>query len=79
MLFNLAGDAPAIQQRGVPHALAQLGAGVLQAAPAPWYYWQHPTQPSPVCAQLAPGPGWEQISAPFAGPGCQRPLRARMP
>ncbi|MDD2609242.1 MAG: hypothetical protein PHX60_06035 [Giesbergeria sp.] len=51
----------------------------LEAAPAPWYYWQHSSGGAPVCAQHAPGPGWTASSTPFAGPGCQRPLRRVTP
>ncbi|MFC4787822.1 hypothetical protein ACFO6X_02270 [Giesbergeria sinuosa] len=56
-----------------------LACSSLRAAPAPWYYWSHATSPQKVCAQTAPGPGWVQDSPPFAGPGCQRPLRPPLP
>ncbi|WP_091457954.1 hypothetical protein [Giesbergeria anulus] len=51
----------------------------LWAAPAPWYYWSYASGGALVCAQHAPGPGWTAHSPPFAGPGCQRPLRSAQP
>lgn len=47
------------------------------AAPAPWYYWRSKIDGTRICAQTSPGPGWEQDSAPFEGPGCQ--MRPRPP
>ena len=43
----------------------------VSAAPAPWYHWRSKVDGVRVCAQVSPGPGWEQDSAAFAGPGCQ--------
>ena len=44
---------------------------LVQAAPAPWYYWRSLVDGQRVCAQISPGPGWEQDSAAYEGPGCQ--------
>ena len=44
---------------------------LVQAAPAPWYYWRSLVDGQRVCAQTSPGPGWEQYSAAYEGPGCQ--------
>lgn len=44
---------------------------LVQAAPAPWYYWRSLVDGQRVCAQTSPGPGWEQDSAAYEGPGCQ--------
>ena len=44
---------------------------LVQAVPAPWYYWRSLVDGQRVCAQTSPGPGWEQDSAPHEGPGCQ--------
>lgn len=44
---------------------------LVQAAPAPWYYWRSLVDGQRVCAQTSPGPAWEQDSAPHEGPGCQ--------
>ena len=52
-------------------ALALLTPLLLQASPAPWYYWRSLVDGQRVCAQTSPGPGWEQDSAPHEGPGCQ--------
>ena len=41
------------------------------AAPAPWYWWRSQVDGARVCAQTSPGPGWQQDSAPFDGPGCR--------
>lgn len=63
--------------RGRPHAaravalLLGLAAVVALAGPAPWYYWRSKVDGTRVCAQTSPGPGWEQDSPPYEGPGCQ--------
>ena len=44
---------------------------LVQAAPAPWYYWRSTIDNARVCAQTSPGSGWVQDSGPFDGPGCQ--------
>ena len=44
---------------------------LVQAAPAPWYYWRSLVDGQRVCAQTSPGPGWERDSAAYEGPGCQ--------
>ena len=44
---------------------------LVQAAPAPWYYWRSLVDGQRVCAQTSPGPGWEKDSAAYEGPGCQ--------
>ena len=41
------------------------------AGPAPWYYWRSKVDGARVCAQTAPGHGWERDSAAYDGPGCQ--------
>ena len=51
--------------------LALLAPLLVQAAPAPWYYWRSLVDGQRVCAQTSPGPGWEQDSAAYEGPGCQ--------
>ena len=51
--------------------VALLAALLVQAAPAPWYYWRSLVDGQRVCAQTSPGPGWEQDSAAYEGPGCQ--------
>ena len=51
--------------------LALLAPLLVQAAPAPWYYWRSLVDGKRVCAQTSPGPGWERDSAPHEGPGCQ--------
>lgn len=43
---------------------------LVQAGPAPWYYWRSLVDGQRVCAQTSPGLGWERDSAPFDGPGC---------
>ena len=52
-------------------ALVLLAPLMAQAAPAPWYYWRSLVDGQRVCAQTSPGPGWEQDSAAYEGPGCQ--------
>ena len=52
-------------------ALVLLAPLLVQAAPAPWYYWRSLVDGQRVCAQTSPGPGWERDSAPHEGPGCQ--------
>ena len=52
-------------------AAALLLCGAALAAPALWYYWRSKIDGTRICAQTSPGPGWEQDSAPFEGPGCQ--------
>ena len=52
-------------------ALVLLAPLLLQAAPAPWYYWRSLVDGQRVCAQTSPGPGWERDSAAYEGPGCQ--------
>ena len=56
-------------------ALVWLTPLLVQAAPAPWYYWRSLVDGSLVCAQTAPGHGWERGSAAFEGPGCQHRRR----
>lgn len=73
-LLSLRQAMYALKQIWLLAALSLWACPILWAAPAPWYYWRHLTQPMQVCAQTTPGPGWERISPPFAGPGCQRPL-----
>ena len=51
--------------------LALLAPLLVQAAPAPWYYWRSLVDGKRVCAQTSPGPGWERDSAAYEGPGCQ--------
>ena len=51
--------------------VALLAPLLVQAAPAPWYYWRSLVDGQRVCAQTSPGPGWEQDSAAYEGPGCQ--------
>lgn len=51
--------------------LALLTPLLVQVAPAPWYYWRSLVDGQRVCAQTSPGPGWEQDSAAYEGPGCQ--------
>ncbi len=55
---------------GLAAALA-LGSSAALAAPAPWYWWRSQVDGARVCAQTSPGPGWQQDSAPFDGPGCR--------
>ena len=55
---------------GLAAALALVGSAAL-AAPAPWYWWRSQVDGARVCAQTSPGPGWQQDSAPFEGPGCR--------
>ena len=52
-------------------ALVLLAPLLVHAAPAPWYYWRSLVDGQRVCAQTSPGPGWEQDSAAYEGPGCQ--------
>ena len=52
-------------------ALVLLTPLLVHAAPAPWYYWRSLVAGQRVCAQTSPGPGWEQDSAAYEGPGCQ--------
>ncbi|WP_010461911.1 hypothetical protein [Acidovorax radicis] len=47
---------------------------LVQAAPAPWYYWRSTVDGARVCAQTSPGQGWQRDSAAYDGPGC-RPRR----
>ncbi len=51
--------------------LALLAPLLVQAAPAPWYYWRSLVDGQRVCAQTSPGHGWERDSAAYEGPGCQ--------
>ena len=51
--------------------VALLAPLLVQAAPAPWYYWRSLVDGQRVCAQTSPDPGWEQDSAAYEGPGCQ--------
>lgn len=51
--------------------LALLTPLLVQAAPAPWYYWRSLVDGQRVCAQTSPGAGWEQDSTAYEGPGCQ--------
>ena len=44
---------------------------LLQAAPAPWYYWRSQVDGQRICAQTSPGVGWTRDSDAFEGPGCQ--------
>lgn len=44
---------------------------LLQAAPAPWYFWRSKVDGARVCAQVSPGHGWVRDSAAFDGAGCQ--------
>ena len=44
---------------------------LVQAAPAPWYYWRSTVDRARVCAQTSPGHGWVRDSAAYEGPGCQ--------
>lgn len=44
---------------------------LVQAAPAPWYYWRSLVDGQRVCAQASPGQGWERDSTAYEGPGCQ--------
>ena len=67
---------PASSHRGLARAralalLALVAWGAAQAAPAPWYWWRSQVDGARVCAQTSPGPGWQQDSAPFDGPGCR--------
>ena len=63
-------------RRGLGPALSlAAGCGLLAAqlagaAPAPWYWWQSKVDGTRICAQVSPGPGWERVSAAYAGPGC---------
>jgi len=43
---------------------------LVQAAPAPWYYWRSMVNGVRVCAQTSPGHGWERDSVAYEGPGC---------
>lgn len=57
-----------------PHllfALVLLTPLLVQAAPAPWYYWRSLVDGQRVCAQTSPGPGWERDSTAYEGPGCE--------
>lgn len=45
-------------------------AQLVQAAPAPWYWWKSKIDGVRICAQNSPGSGWERDSTPYAGPGC---------
>lgn len=67
---------PASSRRGLARAralalLVLVAWGAAQAAPAPWYWWRSQVDGARVCAQTSPGPGWQQDSAPFDGPGCR--------
>ena len=42
---------------------------LVQAAPAPWYYWRSVRDGQCVCARTSPGPGWEEVSAPHERAG----------
>ena len=44
---------------------------LVQAAPAPWYYWRSKVDGHRLCAQVSPGPGWERDGGPYEGPLCQ--------
>ena len=43
---------------------------LVQAAPAPWYYWRSTVDGARVCAQTSPGHAWERDSVAYEGPGC---------
>ena len=42
-------------------ALVLLAPLLVQAAPAPWYYWRSLVDGQRVCAQTSPGPGLSLI------------------
>ncbi len=68
------GSPWAARGRVAATAIALAGWGLafaVAAAPAPWYYWRSLVDGQRVCAQTSPGPGWEQDSAAYEGPGCQ--------
>ena len=52
-------------------ALVLLAPLLVQAAPAPWFYWRSLVDGQRVCAQTSPGHGWERDSAAYEGHGCQ--------
>lgn len=49
--------------------------GVLQARPAPWYWWQSQTSDASVCSQTSPGPAWTRGNTAFRDARCEQPLQ----
>jgi hypothetical protein len=45
----------------------------LNAAQAPWYWWQSKVSGKQICRQTSPGEGWLQLSQPYLDARCQRP------